>query len=81
MGDVTHVASETIQGYRVVRSFGGEVYEEKRFLEASQSNTDKQLRMTTTGADLHADAATGDLHRHGRADVPGAVPARRCVGR
>ncbi|MBN0238253.1 lipid ABC transporter permease/ATP-binding protein, partial [Pseudomonas aeruginosa] len=24
MGDVTHVASETIQGYRVVRSFGGE---------------------------------------------------------
>jgi subfamily B ATP-binding cassette protein MsbA len=27
MGDVTHVASETIQGYRVVRSFGGEAYE------------------------------------------------------
>ena len=50
MGDVTHVASETIQGYRVVRSFGGETYEEKRFLNASQSNTDKQLRMTRTGA-------------------------------
>ncbi|VVP02861.1 Lipid A export ATP-binding/permease protein MsbA [Pseudomonas fluorescens] len=50
MGDVTHVASETIQGYRVVRSFGGEAYEEKRFLAASQSNTDKQLRMTRTGA-------------------------------
>ncbi|UQS12746.1 lipid A export permease/ATP-binding protein MsbA [Pseudomonas sp. HS6] len=50
MGDVTHVASETIQGYRVVRSFGGEAYEEKRFLDASQSNTDKQLRMTRTGA-------------------------------
>ncbi|NWA84047.1 lipid A export permease/ATP-binding protein MsbA [Pseudomonas fluorescens] len=50
MGDVTHVASETIQGYRVVRSFGGEVYEEKRFLKASQGNTDKQLRMTRTGA-------------------------------
>ncbi|MBK5532648.1 lipid A export permease/ATP-binding protein MsbA [Pseudomonas sp. TH08] len=50
MGDVTHVASETIQGYRVVRSFGGEVYEQKRFLKASQSNTDKQLRMTRTGA-------------------------------
>ncbi|WP_323166836.1 ABC transporter transmembrane domain-containing protein, partial [Pseudomonas bubulae] len=30
--------------------FGGEVYEEKRFLKASQSNTDKQLRMTRTGA-------------------------------
>ena len=50
MGDVTHVASETIQGYRVVRSFGGEVYEEKRFFKASQSNTNKQLRMTRTGA-------------------------------
>ncbi len=50
MGDVTHVASETIQGYRVVRSFGGEVYEEKRFLKASLSNTNKQLSMTRTGA-------------------------------
>ncbi|WP_085725373.1 lipid A export permease/ATP-binding protein MsbA [Pseudomonas sp. R37(2017)] len=50
MGDVTHVASETIQGYRVVRSFGGEQYEEKRFFDASQGNTDKQLRMTRTGA-------------------------------
>lgn len=50
MGDVTHVASETIQGYRVVRSFGGEVYEQKRFFKASQSNTNKQLRMTRTGA-------------------------------
>ncbi|AYC34551.1 lipid A export permease/ATP-binding protein MsbA [Pseudomonas cavernae] len=50
MGDVTHVASETIQGYRVVRSFGGEPYEQQRFLAASQSNTDKQLRMTKTSA-------------------------------
>lgn len=50
MGDVTHVASETIQGYRVVRSFGGEDYESARFLEASRDNTAKQLRMTKTGA-------------------------------
>jgi len=50
MGDVTHVASETIQGYRVVRSFGGENYERERFLRASTSNTNKQLRMTRTGA-------------------------------
>lgn len=50
MGDVTHVASETIQGYRVVRSFGGEAYEQTRFLGASQSNTEKQLRMTKTSA-------------------------------
>jgi subfamily B ATP-binding cassette protein MsbA len=50
MGDVTHVASETIQGYRVVRSFGGESYEQTRFLSASNSNREKQLRMTKTGA-------------------------------
>jgi ATP-binding cassette, subfamily B, bacterial MsbA len=50
MGDVTHVASETIQGYRVVRSFGGESYEQERFLNSSLSNTEKQLRMTKTGA-------------------------------
>jgi len=50
MGDVTHVASETIQGYRVVRSFGGEAFERERFFKASQSNTDKQLRMTRTGS-------------------------------
>jgi len=50
MGDVTHVASETIQGYRVVRSFGGETYEQERFAKASTHNTDKQLQMTKTGA-------------------------------
>lgn len=50
MGDVTHVASETIQSYRVVRSFGGEPYERKRFLNSSISNTEKQLRMIKTNA-------------------------------
>lgn len=50
MGDVTHVASETIQGYRVVRSFGGEAYESARFRAASEDNTRKQLRMVKTGA-------------------------------
>ncbi|BBU42108.1 hypothetical protein PPTS312_00230 [Pseudomonas putida] len=33
-----------------MRSFGGEAYEEQRFGKASQSNTDKQLRMTRTGS-------------------------------
>ena len=50
MGDVTHVASETIQGYRVVRSFGGETYETERFVDASANNTHRQLRMTRTAA-------------------------------
>jgi subfamily B ATP-binding cassette protein MsbA len=50
MGDVTHVASETIQGYRVVRSFGGECYEQQRFQAASEDNRLKQLKMVKTGA-------------------------------
>ncbi len=50
MGDLTHVAAETIHGYRVVRSFGGEDYETERFNTSSASNTAKQLRMTKTAA-------------------------------
>ena len=50
MGDVTHVASETIQGHRVVRSFGGEAYESQRFRAASANNSEKQLRMVKTNA-------------------------------
>jgi len=50
MGDVTHVASETIQGYRVVRSFGGEAYEQRRFHKASADNMRKSMSMTRTQA-------------------------------
>ncbi len=50
MGDLTHIASETIQGYRVVRSFGGENYEYSRFKNASEENARKQLRMIRTSA-------------------------------
>ena len=50
MGDLTHIASETIQGYKVVRSFGGEQYETDRFRNACDANTHKQLRMSKTAA-------------------------------
>lgn len=50
MGDVTHVASEAIHGHRAVRSFGGESYEEQRFLQASLNNMARQLRMIRTNA-------------------------------
>ncbi|MFV3412661.1 lipid A export permease/ATP-binding protein MsbA [Pseudomonas nitroreducens] len=50
MGDVTHVSSETIQGYRVVRSFGGEPYERQRFQNVTDENTSKNLRMNKTSA-------------------------------
>ena len=50
MGDVTHIASETIQGYRVVRSFGGERYERERFEKASSENMRKGMKMIRTQA-------------------------------
>ena len=50
MGDVTHVTSETISGYRVVRSFGGEEYETSRFYHASEANRQRGLKMIRTGA-------------------------------
>ena len=50
MGNVTHVASEAIQGYRVVRSFGGEAFEQKRFHRASADNMRKSMAMTRTQA-------------------------------
>ncbi len=50
MGDVTHVASEALNGYRVVRIFGGEDYERERFKTASQNNLRQSLKMEMTKA-------------------------------
>ena len=45
MGDVTHVASETIQGYRVVRGFGGEAQASEQFKNAAHASFKRQLKM------------------------------------
>ena len=50
MGDVTHVASETIQGYRVVRTFGGTDYERDRFRKVSNYNRRQSMKMAATSA-------------------------------
>lgn len=50
VGDVTHVASETLQGYRVVRSFGGTAFEYQRFLKASEYNRTQAMKMALTKA-------------------------------
>lgn len=50
MGDVTHVASELVSGYRVVRTFGGERYERERFTSASNANRRQNLKMILTKA-------------------------------
>nr|MDT0252656.1 ATP-binding cassette domain-containing protein [Endozoicomonas sp.] len=45
MGDLTHVTSESINGYQEVRSFGGEGYECHRFNSASAANTRQNLKL------------------------------------
>lgn len=48
MGDVTHISGEAVGGYRVVRIYGGETYEQRRFREASQNNRDQNVKMLIT---------------------------------
>lgn len=48
MGDVTHVVSETTSGYRVVRAFGGQGYESKRFDKSNRVNRQQNLKMAIT---------------------------------
>ncbi|RKD86860.1 lipid A export permease/ATP-binding protein MsbA [Kushneria marisflavi] len=50
VGEVTHVASETITGYRVVRTHGAEQHEYNRFNQASQYNRDQSLKEALTKA-------------------------------
>ena len=50
MGDITHISSEAINGYKEVKSFGGENYEQQRFLAASQKNYRQNMKMVMTSA-------------------------------
>lgn len=45
MGDVTHVASETISAYREVRLFGGVEQERRRFVQASDNNRQRMMKI------------------------------------
>jgi len=48
IGDMTHITSELVGGHRVVRSYGGEGYERRRFLESSLFNRRQSLKLATT---------------------------------
>jgi len=50
MGDLTHISSEMVVGNRVVKSFGGEPYEQERFLSASKYSFQQSMRMVKTSA-------------------------------
>ncbi len=50
MGDVTHVAQEVIEGQRVVKVFGGQDYEQRRFERANERNRQLNLKLAVTRA-------------------------------
>ncbi len=50
VGDITQVSSEMINGYRIMRSFGGEAYEQQRFAAASKKNYQQNMKIVVTAA-------------------------------
>jgi subfamily B ATP-binding cassette protein MsbA len=50
MGDVTEIASETIEGYREVRIFGGEQHEIGKFNEATEISRKNDMKVAVSKA-------------------------------
>jgi subfamily B ATP-binding cassette protein MsbA len=50
VGELTHITSELVGGHRIVRSFGGEYYEKRRFLENSLHNRHQSLKLAATNS-------------------------------
>ncbi len=48
MGDVTHITTEAVNGYRAIRIYGGDAIERKRFHRASHRNRRQHLKMIAT---------------------------------
>ena len=49
MGDVTHIASEAVDGHVEIKSFNAQDYENSRFLTANTSNKNQNLKLEATG--------------------------------
>ncbi|MCW8876887.1 MAG: lipid A export permease/ATP-binding protein MsbA [Kangiellaceae bacterium] len=50
MGGVTQTTQEIVEGYKVVKTFGGESYEQERFKKVAESNRRQQLKLTLAKA-------------------------------
>lgn len=50
MGNITHICSEMISGYRVMRTFSGEEYERRRFEKVSKDNLIQNLKVVKTSS-------------------------------
>ncbi len=50
VGDITQVSGEMVNGYKVMRTFGGEAYEQARFAEVSYKNYLQNMKIVVTAA-------------------------------
>lgn len=50
MGDLTHICSEMINNFQIMRIFGAEDYEKKRFNQESLNNFKQNMKFTVTSA-------------------------------
>lgn len=50
VGEVSHIAEESIEGYRVIRTFGGESYETEKFINATHKNKQQEMKVIVTNA-------------------------------
>ena len=50
MGSITHVTEEALEGYKVIRTFGGEAYERDKFFKATSKQIAWELKLVIIGA-------------------------------
>ncbi len=50
MGDVSHITNEVIGGYQVVKNYGGQAYEAKRFNVTSKKNLRQGMKVVVTNS-------------------------------
>ncbi len=50
IGDVTHIAEEGIEGYKVIRLYNGSEYESKKFNQATGYNRQQELKVIVTNS-------------------------------
>ena len=50
VGEVTHIASEGIEAYKVIRLYDGQKYENEKFHHATKSNQQRELKVVVTNS-------------------------------
>ncbi|PID37862.1 MAG: lipid A export permease/ATP-binding protein MsbA [Pseudomonadales bacterium] len=50
MGNVSHISNEVINGYHVIKNYGGQAYELNRFDKESKNNLQKGMEMVITSS-------------------------------